>query len=199
MSDVPQGEGWWLASDGRWYPPAGSSVGATRPGGITLNSTTVVPGLVLSILGVMIGMSGLAPWFSFVGIEISGFRGDFGDTDGWIFGIPVGWFLLLAGMVVLLAGLLLVLAPDLRLRRLATATALVVPVLTAIVIVLERYKIHHSFDDAMRTGPNDQFSFSFGDAFGLSDTIGLWLALAACIVVVAAALWAAVLVFRSDA
>jgi hypothetical protein len=21
MSDVPQGEGWWQASDGRWYPP----------------------------------------------------------------------------------------------------------------------------------------------------------------------------------
>lgn len=22
MSDVPQGPGWWQASDGRWYPPA---------------------------------------------------------------------------------------------------------------------------------------------------------------------------------
>lgn len=21
MSDTPQGEGWWLASDGKWYPP----------------------------------------------------------------------------------------------------------------------------------------------------------------------------------
>lgn len=21
MSDVSQGEGWWLASDGKWYPP----------------------------------------------------------------------------------------------------------------------------------------------------------------------------------
>jgi hypothetical protein len=21
MSDSPQGEGWWLASDGKWYPP----------------------------------------------------------------------------------------------------------------------------------------------------------------------------------
>ena len=21
MSDRPQGEGWWLASDGKWYPP----------------------------------------------------------------------------------------------------------------------------------------------------------------------------------
>jgi hypothetical protein len=158
----------------------------------------VVPGLVLTILGVVIGMSGLAPWFTFVGIDVSGFRGDFGDTDGWILGVPVGWFLLGAGMVVVLAGLVLVLAPDRRLRQLAALAAMVVPMLTAIGIVAERYKIHDSFDDAMRTGPNDQFSFSFGNAFGLSDAIGLWLGLAACLVVTVTALWAAVVVFRGD-
>ena len=38
MSDTSQGEGWWLASDGRWYPPAdgvaplqGEPVAATDP------------------------------------------------------------------------------------------------------------------------------------------------------------------------
>jgi len=25
MSDTSQGEGWWLASDGKWYPPTASS------------------------------------------------------------------------------------------------------------------------------------------------------------------------------
>lgn len=37
MSDVPQGEGWWLASDGRWYPPPSPQVPpppAYPPGGV---------------------------------------------------------------------------------------------------------------------------------------------------------------------
>ena len=29
MSDGPQGEGWWQASDGKWYPP--STAPATPP------------------------------------------------------------------------------------------------------------------------------------------------------------------------
>lgn len=29
MSDAPQGEGWWQASDGRWYPP--QQTGPARP------------------------------------------------------------------------------------------------------------------------------------------------------------------------
>lgn len=36
MSDVPQGPGWWQASDGRWYPPEqfhGSTSGAVPPDG----------------------------------------------------------------------------------------------------------------------------------------------------------------------
>ena len=30
MSDTSQGEGWWLASDGKWYPPQ-SAVGVAAP------------------------------------------------------------------------------------------------------------------------------------------------------------------------
>jgi TM2 domain-containing membrane protein YozV len=37
MSDTSQGEGWWLASDGKWYPPQpttpGSAPAAPMPGG----------------------------------------------------------------------------------------------------------------------------------------------------------------------
>lgn len=37
MSDMPQGEGWWQASDGKWYPPeqapGSQSSGAQPPGG----------------------------------------------------------------------------------------------------------------------------------------------------------------------
>ena len=34
MSDVPEGQGWWQASDGRWYPPErfGPITGAEAPG-----------------------------------------------------------------------------------------------------------------------------------------------------------------------
>lgn len=34
MSDTSQGPGWWLASDGKWYPPqdaAGGSIPETNP------------------------------------------------------------------------------------------------------------------------------------------------------------------------
>lgn len=31
MSDTSQGEGWWLASDGKWYPPQAASVVAPPP------------------------------------------------------------------------------------------------------------------------------------------------------------------------
>lgn len=31
MSDLPQGPGWWLASDGRWYPPEARSPAAPPP------------------------------------------------------------------------------------------------------------------------------------------------------------------------
>jgi hypothetical protein len=34
MSDVSQGPGWWVASDGKWYPP--QSAGSPAPGVLTL-------------------------------------------------------------------------------------------------------------------------------------------------------------------
>jgi hypothetical protein len=33
VSDVSQGEGWWLASDGKWYPPSAPSAPAEVPAG----------------------------------------------------------------------------------------------------------------------------------------------------------------------
>lgn len=33
MSDVSQGEGWWLASDGRWYPPQQAPMPPPQPTG----------------------------------------------------------------------------------------------------------------------------------------------------------------------
>jgi hypothetical protein len=32
LSDVSQGEGWWLASDGKWYPPTSAAAPPAPPG-----------------------------------------------------------------------------------------------------------------------------------------------------------------------
>ncbi len=36
MSDTSQGEGWWLASDGKWYPPQPAASGLS---GVTCTIT----------------------------------------------------------------------------------------------------------------------------------------------------------------
>ena len=45
MSDAPQGQDWWQASDGKWYPPAGAGEGGAPPpsssGGGGLSSVPV--------------------------------------------------------------------------------------------------------------------------------------------------------------
>jgi len=51
MSDRPNGEGWWLASDGKWYPPESrpnpppppeSSIQQAAPVGLSAGLTTAV-------------------------------------------------------------------------------------------------------------------------------------------------------------
>ena len=61
MSDVSQGEGWWLASDGKWYPPASAppSIAAPVPPGYGMSPAPgpqrtnglAVASLVLGIAG----------------------------------------------------------------------------------------------------------------------------------------------------
>lgn len=61
MSDTPQGPGWWLASDGRWYPPQNAPAqippppGAPSLGGIPTrprNNALAIASLVLGIIWV---------------------------------------------------------------------------------------------------------------------------------------------------
>jgi hypothetical protein len=69
VSDAPQGEGWWLASDGRWYPPQADTRPPPPPAPTPFASTpyTPIPGtppsngmavaaLVLGIVGVVFGL-----------------------------------------------------------------------------------------------------------------------------------------------
>jgi len=62
MSDTSQGEGWWLASDGKWYPPTASPApappsptyapGAYNPAQALPTSNEAIWSLVLGILSV---------------------------------------------------------------------------------------------------------------------------------------------------
>jgi hypothetical protein len=59
MTDVPQGQGWWQAPDGKWYAPAPSSGGwrqtvapsAPSPAGQPRTEGTAIAALVTAIVG----------------------------------------------------------------------------------------------------------------------------------------------------
>jgi NADH:ubiquinone oxidoreductase subunit 2 (subunit N) len=70
MSDVSQGEGWWQASDGRWYPPqpaTGAPPGPPPMGAPARTSGLAVASLVLGILSLvtcaLTGIPGLITGF----------------------------------------------------------------------------------------------------------------------------------------
>ena len=49
MSDTSQGDGWWLASDGKWYPPQTPVVRA-----VPSTNGLAITSMVLGILGISI-------------------------------------------------------------------------------------------------------------------------------------------------
>ncbi len=58
MSDVSQGPGWWLASDGKWYPPQSApalppSQPGMVPGAAPSSNSKAIWSLVLGILGIV--------------------------------------------------------------------------------------------------------------------------------------------------
>ena len=62
MSEQPQGEGWWQATDGKWYPPQPPApstntmaVASLVCGLVGLAMFNFVPGAVVSILAVVFG------------------------------------------------------------------------------------------------------------------------------------------------
>ena len=66
MSDSSQGEGWWLASDGKWYPPAN---GAAPAGSSSQTPTEAIISLVAGIVSILLcGCWGLGVIAGGVGI-----------------------------------------------------------------------------------------------------------------------------------
>ena len=72
MSQVPPGAGWWLASDGRWYPPHLHPHAALAPSSPAVKNPRVWPGIVLLVVGFVVGVAGLV---LFVGIGLSDLLG----------------------------------------------------------------------------------------------------------------------------
>ena len=65
MSDVSQGPGWWLASDGRWYPPYGlasqafASAPTVTPGNASPRRPRIWPAITTVAVGVFCAIGGV--------------------------------------------------------------------------------------------------------------------------------------------
>ncbi|MGA2037093.1 MAG: hypothetical protein ABSH04_05865 [Acidimicrobiales bacterium] len=73
MSDVPQGSGWWLASDGKWYAPHLHPFAAPAPVAGTIKAPRLWPGIVLLSVGCTCAIAG------FVLFIVIGFAGLIGS------------------------------------------------------------------------------------------------------------------------
>src|SRR4051794_33720231 len=73
MSDVPHGPDWWLASDGKWYPPE-SRAGPARSSPKVLPSTPLVWTLLAGSAAVIFGA--FMPWAELGVFTKNGTSGD---------------------------------------------------------------------------------------------------------------------------
>lgn len=97
MSDRPQGDGWWLASDGRYYPPDPSAVPTPSypdPSAVPMPDPSVPPG----------GWSGAPTGPSAVGVQASPglvLTKQSSTQEGWVvlFRLMVAGLLLVAVLV----------------------------------------------------------------------------------------------------
>lgn len=119
MSDTSQGPGWWLAADGRWYPP---ELAPAAPDGTTpaqwspwdpyrAPAASIAPGLALALritFYVMAGVSAVRALLSVAGwVAFAGFKDGFDRSafDTWrnVALVESGWGVLVAiGNIALL-------------------------------------------------------------------------------------------------
>lgn len=93
MSDIQQGPDWWLASDGRWYPPAAPAQSGEDA------AVDKTPAIVAAAAGALIVVGSIMPWATltapFVGqVDVRGTESD-------------GKWTLLLGLVIGAQGLIL--------------------------------------------------------------------------------------------
>lgn len=116
MSDTSQGEGWWLASDGKWYPPT-SAPAPTAPAAPPLYVPAGVPTANEAIWSLILGIGSFFLCGIFMGIpaiilgnnakkKISQSGGQYGGEGMATAGIVLGWIqvgLAAVGIIILLA------------------------------------------------------------------------------------------------
>jgi hypothetical protein len=112
MADRPRGDDWWLASDGKWYPPELSSQPLAYQGDVDTGAdptTEISPGLTTAV-SVLVGIaSGLMVVVAFFGFRYASELSDLGADASSVTRDPTpseiafaGW-LLLAGLVLVAA------------------------------------------------------------------------------------------------
>jgi len=115
MSDRPHGQDWWLASDGKWYPPEAHAnqpqSSASAPGSLTALPPALSPGLVVATQAILLSAAALSA-LAAIGLaaESSSFQADevraaidIAEAMG-----PSGTMLSLAMMALLAATVLLI-------------------------------------------------------------------------------------------
>jgi hypothetical protein len=158
MSDTPLGPGWWIASDGKWYPPQSQSPQpATQPPAVAGNPLPKylwLGGAVAVIIGALL------PWASvdtpFGSVSKNGTDGDGVITI--VFGAA--------------AAVLLIIRWNKARARGLTIGALVLSVLVGVIAVIDMVDVKSRFSDSPIT-----VDASIG--------IGLWLTLLGALVAVA--------------
>jgi hypothetical protein len=157
MSDTPLGPGWWIASDGKWYPPQSPTpqpAQAPQAAANPLAKWLWLGGAIVVIIGAFL------PWASIdIGFDSVSKNGT--DGDGVItivFGIAAVVLLIIRWNKVRARGL--------------TIGALVLSALTAVIAVIDMVDVKSRFSDS---------PFAISASIG----IGLWLTLIGALVAVA--------------
>lgn len=154
-------------------------------------------GVVTLIAGFVLAVSGFLPWFrSAIGTsaqhDINGFR-----KGSWLLNVPIGWVVLVAGVV--LAGIGLALLAPRRVRWRPTFwLAPLVSGLTVAWIIADRFHIHGEVRSDLEAAvaklvkaqpTQTAQAKAFLDSAHFTDRYALWLALLAAVSVTVAGVW----------
>jgi hypothetical protein len=111
MADRPRNDDWWLASDGKWYPPELHPAAEPVNGGVSSvgDQTSISRGLTNAVSILVAVASSLLSVAAFFGFRFSGEARELGDTASDLSRDPTaselayaGWFLL-AGVLLAIA------------------------------------------------------------------------------------------------
>src|SRR4051812_36713387 len=151
--------------------------------------------------GLVLMVSAFMPWFrSRVGEagtrSISGFSS--GKGNAWLFHVPIGWVLLVAGVLLVGAGLGFVAPTRVRWRPVPAAVVAIAGAALLLYTTIDRFHVHaqvhsdlaHAIQVFVQAQPSQSArGQAVIDAARFSDAYGLWMASLAAAAAVALPLW----------